>query len=57
MKQKIYKRKRIIPVGWKEIKLGDVFRTSSGSTPLSTEKSYYEGGVIPWINRDRKSVV
>ena len=50
MKQKIYKRKRIIPVGWKEIKLGDVFRTSSGSTPLSTEKSYYEGGVIPWIN-------
>ena len=29
MKQKIYKRKRIIPVGWKEIKLGDVFRTSS----------------------------
>ena len=50
MKQKIYKRKRIIPVGWKEIKLGDVFRTSSGATPLSTEKSYYEGGVIPWIN-------
>ena len=50
MKQKTYKRKRIIPIGWKEIKLGDVFRTSSGSTPLSTEKSYYEGGVIPWIN-------
>ena len=50
MKQKIYKRKRIIPVGWKEIKLGDVLRTSSGSTPLSTEKSYYESGVIPWIN-------
>ena len=50
MKQKKKKKKRIIPVGWKEIKLGDVFRTSSGSTPLSTEKSYYEGGVIPWIN-------
>ena len=39
MKQKIYKRKRIIPVGWKEIKLGDVFRTSSGSTPLSDDSA------------------
>lgn len=50
MKLKRNKRKRIIPTGWKEIKLGDEFRTSSGATPLSTERSYYEGGTIPWIN-------
>ena len=50
MKLKKYRRKREIPIGWKEIKLGDVFRTSSGATPLTTELSYYEGGNIPWIN-------
>ena len=50
MELKKYKRKREIPIGWKEIKLGDVFRTSSGATPLTTELSYYEGGNIPWIN-------
>ena len=50
MKLKTYKKKRIIPNGWKEIKLGAEFETSSGATPLSTEKEYYEGGTIPWIN-------
>ena len=47
---KKYKKTRVVPTGWKEIKLGDVFRTSSGATPLSSERSYYEGGTIPWIN-------
>ena len=50
MELKKYRRKREIPIGWKEIKLGDVFRTSSGATPLTTELSYYKGGNIPWIN-------
>ena len=50
MEMKKYKKTRIIPTGWKEICLGEEFRTSSGATPLSTEKSYYEGGTIPWIN-------
>ena len=50
MELKKYRRKREIPIDWKEIKLGDVFRTSSGATPLTTELSYYEGGNIPWIN-------
>ena len=50
MKLKKYKRKRIIPVGWKEVKLGDIFRTSSGATPLSTKRSFYDDGTIPWIN-------
>ena len=50
MELKRYKKKRIVPEGWKEITLADIFKTSSGATPLSTEISYYEGGSIPWIN-------
>ncbi len=50
MEVKKYKKKRIVPRGWKEITLEDVFRTSSGATPLSTEVSYYANGTIPWIN-------
>lgn len=50
MELKKYKKKRELPKGWKEIKIGDTFRTSSGATPLSTEQSYYNNGTIPWIN-------
>lgn len=50
MDLKKYKKKRIVPRGWKEITIEDVFRTSSGATPLSTEVSYYANGTIPWIN-------
>jgi len=35
--------------GWPMKKLGDVCRTGSGGTPLSSQKEYYEGGTIPWI--------
>ena len=34
----------------KKIRLGDLVNTSSGSTPLSSNKEYYENGDIPWIN-------
>lgn len=51
MELKKYKKRRITPQGWKEITLAEVFNTSSGATPLSTEASYYENGTIPWINR------
>lgn len=30
--------------------LGKIATTSSGGTPLSSVKEYYEGGKIPWIN-------
>lgn len=50
MELKKYKKKRIIPQGWKEISIADAFRTSSGATPLSTETSYYDKGTIPWVN-------
>lgn len=44
------KRKRVLPQGWKEVVIGEEFKTGSGGTPLSTRKDYYDGGTIPWIN-------
>ena len=32
---------------WKRI--GEVFDTGSGGTPLKTHKEYYDGGTIPWL--------
>ena len=34
----------------RKIRLGDLVNTSSGATPLSSNKEYYENGDIPWIN-------
>lgn len=42
--------KREIPDGWEVKSISDIADTSSGGTPLSTNKSYYENGDIPWIN-------
>ncbi len=50
MKLRKLKRKRIIPINWGEFSIGEIFRTSSGATPLSSEPTYYENGTIPWIN-------
>ena len=36
--------------GYEMKKIGDVFNTTSGGTPLSSEREYYENGTIPWIN-------
>ena len=44
------KLKREIPQGWNAAKLVDVAQTYSGGTPTSTNKEYYDGGDIPWIN-------
>ena len=35
---------------WTKIPLGEIFKTTSGGTPLSSCKEYYDGGNIPWIN-------
>ena len=35
--------------GWKEKKIGEIFKTYSGGTPTKSNKDYYEGGMIPWI--------
>ena len=44
------KLKREIPQGWNAAKIVDVAQTYSGGTPTSTNKEYYDGGDIPWIN-------
>ncbi|MDR1895480.1 MAG: N-6 DNA methylase [Prevotellaceae bacterium] len=31
------------------MKLGEVFKTASGGTPLKTKTEYYDGGTIPWL--------
>jgi type I restriction enzyme, S subunit len=31
------------------MRLGDVCKTGSGSTPLRSRKDYYEGGKVPWL--------
>jgi len=35
--------------GWNWKPLGEVCKTGSGGTPLSSRKEYYEGGNIPWL--------
>jgi type I restriction enzyme S subunit len=35
--------------GWTWKPLGEVCKTSSGGTPLSSRKEFYEGGTIPWL--------
>ena len=37
------------PKHWKTVKLGDVCNTSSGGTPLKSNKSFYENGTVPWL--------
>ena len=40
----------VINAGHEMKKIGDVYKTASGGTPLSKKKEYYENGTIPWIN-------
>lgn len=39
----------VLPNGWKKVKLGDVATISSGSTPLRSNKAYFENGNMPWV--------
>ena len=34
---------------WEERRLGDIFKTTSGGTPLKSKKEYYTKGIIPWL--------
>jgi type I restriction enzyme S subunit len=35
--------------GWTWKTLGEVCKTGSGGTPLTSRKEFYEGGTIPWL--------
>ena len=50
-KQEIEKKlQAVINVEHNMKKIGDVYKTASGGTPLSSKKEYYKNGTIPWIN-------
>ena len=44
-----YKPFIAIDPGWELRRLGDIFRTKSGTTPSRNKAEYFEGGVIPWV--------
>jgi restriction endonuclease S subunit len=37
---------------WKAVKLGEICKIINGSTPLRSQKNYWEGGTIPWFTID-----
>lgn len=39
----------LIPEGWVWTTLGQLCDVSTGSTPLTTTREYYDGGTIPWV--------
>jgi type I restriction enzyme S subunit len=39
----------MLPNGWKKVKLGDIATISSGSTPLRSNRAYFENGNMPWV--------
>lgn len=43
-------KKRMLPDTWIKWKVSEKATTASGATPLSSNRDYYEGGNIPWIN-------
>ncbi|MBL7883492.1 MAG: restriction endonuclease subunit S [Bacteroidia bacterium] len=46
--RKISKNK--LPDSWVVSKVGEVFKTSSGGTPNTSRKDFWQNGTIPWIN-------
>ena len=38
-----------IPEGWEWERIGNIFETTSGSTPLSRNPDYYKNGSINWV--------
>ena len=38
-----------IPKGWEWERIGNLFETTSGSTPLSRNPNYYQNGSINWV--------
>lgn len=38
-----------IPESWKWCRIGSVFTTSSGTTPLKSETAYWENGIFNWV--------
>ena len=39
-----------IPANWEWVRLGDIGKWQSGTTPSKSNSSYYKDGTIPWLN-------
>lgn len=39
-----------LPNGWREVRVGDRFKTLLGGTPSRRKSEFWAGGTIPWIN-------
>ena len=44
-----YKPHIVVDPDWPIVRLGDIFKTKSGTTPLRDNSAYFEGGNIPWV--------
>lgn len=40
---------KVLQTAFKLVKIGEVFKTSSGGTPLRSKLEYYKNGNIPWL--------
>lgn len=38
-----------LPKGWEWARLGDILSVGTGSTPLKSNKAYYQNGKVPWL--------
>lgn len=38
-----------LPEGWARVRLGDIARVGSGTTPKRGDPSYWAGGTVPWV--------
>lgn len=43
---KIFKQVKLV---YKSKKIGDIFKTGAGGTPLKSHSDYYKNGTIPWL--------
>ena len=40
----------LVPESWEVVEMGTLAKIGNGSTPKRTNKAYWEGGIIPWLN-------
>ena len=48
MKRSLMNSKQL-PLGWRNVRIGDICKTGAGGTPRKSNKKYYQGGTIPWL--------
>jgi type I restriction enzyme M protein len=44
-----YKPSVVVSSDWPMVRIGDIFKTKSGTTPSRDNAAFFEGGQIPWV--------